>query len=60
MRLRTGLLYFALMFGALAGVVMTPEEIEEAMSLENRSKIAYVVEEEDGEPLRERGANSVV
>jgi hypothetical protein len=50
MRLRTGLLYFALMFGAIAGVVMTPEEIEEAMSLENRPKIAYVLEEEDGEP----------
>ena len=47
MRLRTGLLYFALMFGAVAGVAMTPEEIEEAMSLENRAKIAYVLEEED-------------
>jgi hypothetical protein len=47
MRLRTGLLYFAPMFGAIAGVAMTPEEIEEAMSLENRAKIAYVLEEED-------------
>ena len=26
---------------------MTPEEIEEAMSQENRPKIAYVLEEED-------------
>jgi hypothetical protein len=47
MRLRTGLLYFALMFGAIAGVAMTPEEIEEAMSLENRPKIAYVLEDDD-------------
>jgi hypothetical protein len=47
MRLRTGLLYFALMFGAIAGVVMTPEEIEEAMSLENQAKIACVLKEED-------------
>lgn len=47
MRLRTGLFYFALMFGAIAGVAMTPEQIEEAMSLENRPKIAYVLEEED-------------
>jgi hypothetical protein len=47
MRLRTGLLYFALIFGAIAGVTMTPEQIEEAMSLENRPKITYVLEEED-------------
>jgi hypothetical protein len=44
--MRTGLLYFALLFGALAGVMATPEQIEEAMSLENRPKIAYVLEEE--------------
>lgn len=49
MRLRAGLLCFALMFGAIAGVTMTPEEIEEAMSLENRPKIAYVLEAEDDE-----------
>ncbi len=49
MRLRTGLLYFALIFGAMGGVIMTPEQIEEAMSQENRAKIAYVVEEEDDE-----------
>jgi hypothetical protein len=42
-------LYFALIFGAIAGVVITPEEIEEAMSLENRPKIAYVLDEEDDE-----------
>ena len=51
-RLRTGVLGFVMIFGALAGVSMTPEEIEEAMSLENRAKIAYVLKEEkqhDGE-----------
>ena len=47
MRLRTGLLHFALIFGAIAGATMTPEEIEEAMSLENLPKITYVLEEED-------------
>jgi hypothetical protein len=53
-RLRTGMLAVALMFGAMAGVVMTPEEIEEAMSLENRAKIAYVLKEEkqDDQELR--------
>jgi hypothetical protein len=35
------------MFGSLAGVVITPEQIEEAMSLENQPKITYVLEEED-------------
>jgi hypothetical protein len=51
-RLRSGMLAIALIFGAVAGVAMTPEEIEEAMSLENRPKIAYVLAEEkkdDGE-----------
>ncbi len=51
-RLRAGILSFALIFGALAGVSMTPEEIEQAMSFENRPKIAYVLQEEkedDGE-----------
>ena len=48
-RLRAGMLAFALVFGALAGVAMTPEEIEEAMSLENQPKIAYVLKEDDGE-----------
>jgi hypothetical protein len=48
-RLRAGLLAFALAFGSLAGVVMTPEEIEEAMSQENRPKITYVLEEEEME-----------
>jgi hypothetical protein len=51
-RLRTGMLAFALIFGALAGVAMTPEEIEEAMSFENRPKIAHVLQEakeDDGE-----------
>lgn len=46
-RLRSGMLAVALMFGAMAGVAMTPEEIEEAMSLENQPKIEYVLEEED-------------
>ena len=45
-RLRSGMLAIALIFGAVAGVAMTPEEIEEAMSLENRPKIAYVLAEE--------------
>jgi len=31
---------------------MTPEEIEEAMSLENRPKIEYVLEEEDDDMFR--------
>jgi hypothetical protein len=44
--LRAGMFAIALMFGAMAGVAMTPEEIEQAMSLENRSKIVYVLEEE--------------
>ena len=48
-RLRTGTLAVALMFGAMAGVVMTPEEIEEAMSLENRPKIEVVLDEEEKE-----------
>jgi hypothetical protein len=46
-RLRTGVLAFAMIFGALAGVSMTPEEIENAMSFENQPKTAYVLEEED-------------
>ena len=45
-RLRTGMLAIALMFGSVAGVVMTPEEIEQAMSLENQPKITYVLEQE--------------
>jgi hypothetical protein len=50
--LRAGMLAIALFFGAMAGVPMTPEEIEQAMSLENQPKIAYVLKEEkedDGE-----------
>jgi hypothetical protein len=54
MRLRTGLLYFLLIFGAIAGVTMTPEEIKEAMGLENQPKIAYVLEEEDDSGMRWR------
>ena len=46
-RLRAGALHFLLLFGALGGVVMTPEEIEQLMSLENQPQIAYVLEEED-------------
>jgi hypothetical protein len=46
-RLRSGMLAVALMFGAIAGVAMTPEEIEEAMSLENQPKIECVLEEDD-------------
>jgi hypothetical protein len=45
-RFRTGMLAFALMFGAMAGVVMTPEEIEQAMSIENQPKVEYVLEDE--------------
>jgi hypothetical protein len=41
------MLAVALLFGAMAGVAMTPEEIEEAMSLESQPKIEYVLEEED-------------
>jgi len=35
------------MFGAVAGVPMTPEELEQAMSWESQPKIAYVLEEEE-------------
>ena len=45
-RLRAGMLAMALMFGAIGGVAMTPEEIEQAMSLENQPKITYVLEKE--------------
>jgi hypothetical protein len=51
-RLRAGVLSLALVFGALAGVSMTPEEIEQAMSFENQAKIVHVLQEEkedDGE-----------
>jgi len=37
----------ALFFGAVAGVPMTPEEIELAMSFENRPRVEYVIEKED-------------
>ena len=49
-RLRAGMLAIALILGAVAGVAMTPEEIEQAMSLENRPKITYVLEEDDDDP----------
>jgi hypothetical protein len=41
------MLAIALIFGAVAGVAMTPEEIEQAMSLENRPKIMVVLEEKE-------------
>jgi hypothetical protein len=46
-RLRAGMLAVAMIFGSMAGVAMTPEEIEQAMSLENQVKVVYVLEEED-------------
>jgi len=52
MSLRAGMLAVALFFGAIAGVPMTPQEIEEAMSFDNRAKVAHVLKEEkedDGE-----------
>jgi hypothetical protein len=51
-RLRTGVLAFAMIFGALAGVPMTPEEVENAMSFENQPKIEYVLEEDEAEKNR--------
>ena len=48
-RLRAGMLAIALIFGSVAGVVMTPEEIEQAMSLESQPKITYVLEREKEE-----------
>ncbi len=48
-RLRTGILAFAMIFGALAGVAMTPEEIENAMSFENQPRVECVLEEDDGD-----------
>ena len=45
--LRATALALALFFGAVAGVPMTPEEIEQAMSFENQPKVEYVIETED-------------
>jgi hypothetical protein len=45
--LRAAALGLALFFGAVAGVPLTPEEIELAMSFENRPKVEYVIENED-------------
>jgi hypothetical protein len=38
-----------MIFGALAGVAMTPEEIENAMSFENQPRVECVLEEDDGD-----------
>ena len=42
------LLVFAfLQFGALAGVPMTPEQIEKLMNVMNRTRVVHVVKKDD-------------
>lgn len=50
-RLRTLLVCIPLLFGALGGMPMRPEEIEELMHNMNEQKIAYTIpaESEDGD-----------
>lgn len=36
-----------LQFGALAGVKMTPEEIEKVMNIHHRTKVVKIVKQED-------------
>ncbi len=51
-KLRTLLLSFTLILGALGGMPMRPEEIEELMSTMNQTKTVHVVtEESEGEKL---------
>lgn len=45
-RLRTLLMCIPLLFGALGGMPMRPEEIEELMRTMNQQKIVMVVEDE--------------
>ena len=45
------LLAALLQFGALAGVKMTPEEIEKVMNIHHRTKVVHILKQED-EPLR--------
>ena len=40
-------LFAFLQFGALAGVPMTPEQIEELMNVMHRTKVEYVVKQDD-------------
>lgn len=41
------LIFAFLQFGALAGVAMTPQQIEEIMNVMHRTKIEYVVKKDD-------------
>jgi len=57
-RLRAGLFCLALGLGSLAGVPMTPEEIEELMHTMHRPTVAQQLPEdwEKGEDVLERSA----
>ena len=41
------LLAALLQFGALAGVKMTPEEIEKVMNIHHRTKVVHILKQED-------------
>lgn len=36
-----------LQFGALAGVKMTPEEIEKVMNIHHRTKVVHILKQDD-------------
>jgi hypothetical protein len=48
-KLRTVLVCLPLLLGSLAGAPMTPEQIENLLHATHQQKIAYVLEEEEGE-----------
>lgn len=45
--LAKALVFAILQFGALAGVPMNPQQIEELMNVMHRTKIEYVVKKDD-------------
>jgi hypothetical protein len=48
--LAKALLFGILQIGALAGVPMTPEEIEKVMNVMHRTKIVHVIKKKDDPP----------
>ena len=51
------LLFFAVLeMGALAGVPMSPEEIERLMEVMNRAEVVQVMEEHPASPISDRAA----
>ncbi len=40
-------IFAMLQFGALAGVPMTPEQIEKLMNLMHRTKVEFVIKQDD-------------